>query len=124
MNEGNIVTVPSDLWPVADLFFQGLGDEVNLNDESEVGMLFRGFFLLYITIVILAIITYKLGFSRKLPPLKAAVVYGVLIIGTFILTLILGLNLPIAESLFVSSVILGIYRYRLYKERGGRERRT
>ncbi|GGC80246.1 hypothetical protein GCM10007216_08460 [Thalassobacillus devorans] len=120
MNEENVLNVPNDLWPIADFFFQGLGTEVNMNNENEVALLFRGFFLLYLTVVILAIITFKLGFARKLPLVQNIIIYAVLIIGTFFLTLILGLNLPIAESLLASAVVLGIYRLRLHKERSGR----
>ncbi|MGP4075079.1 YlaH-like family protein [Halobacillus sp. K22] len=117
MADNTTLTVPSDLWPIADFFFQGLGNEVNMNDESEVGMLFRSFLLLYLTTVILAIVTFKLGFARKLPLMKTIVVYAVLIIGTFLLTLILGLNLPLPESLLVAAVIMGVYRLRLHRER-------
>ncbi|SFF95023.1 YlaH-like protein [Halobacillus alkaliphilus] len=117
MADNTTLTVPSDLWPIADFFFQGLGNEVNMNDESEVGMLFRSFLLLYLTTVILAIITFKLGFARKLPLMKTVVVYAVLIIGTFLLTLILGLNLPLPESLMVAALIMGVYRLRLHRER-------
>ncbi|MBM7552905.1 YlaH-like family protein [Thalassobacillus pellis] len=117
MRENNILNVPNDLWPIADMYFQGLGAEVNLNNQEEVALLFRGFFLLYLTTVILAIITFKLGFARKLPLLQSVVVYGVLLIGTFILTLLLGLNLPIAESLLASSIVLAVYRFRLHQER-------
>ncbi|WP_085507976.1 YlaH-like family protein [Thalassobacillus devorans] len=120
MNEENVLNVPNDLWPIADFFFQGLGTEVNMNNENEVALLFRGFFLLYLTVVILAIVTFKLGFARKLPLIQNIIVYAVLIIGTFFLTLILGLNLPIAESLLASAVVLGIYRLRLHRERSGR----
>ncbi|WP_173916601.1 YlaH-like family protein [Halobacillus sp. Marseille-Q1614] len=121
MKATTIIEVPTDLWPIADLFFQGMGSEVNLNDEGEVALLFRSFFMLYLITVVLAIITFKLGFARKLPLIKNIVVYTVLIIGTFLLTLILGLNLPIAESLVVAALILGIYRFRLHKERSGRQ---
>ncbi|WP_079529710.1 YlaH-like family protein [Halobacillus hunanensis] len=123
MENTSTLTVPADLWPVADFFFRGLGSEVNLNNESEVAVLFRSFFLLYLTVVVLAIVTFKLGFARKLPLAKSIVVYAVLVVGTFILTLILGLNLPIAESLMVAALILGTYRVRLHKERSGRESR-
>ncbi|RWZ60741.1 hypothetical protein EQV77_05450 [Halobacillus fulvus] len=115
------LTVPTDLWPIADFFFQGMGSEVNLNNEDEVGLLFRSFMLLYLTIVVLTVITFKLGFARKLPMLQTVVVYTVLIVGTFVLTLILGLNLPVAESLVVAALILGIYRLRLHRERQSRE---
>ncbi|UOR12966.1 YlaH-like family protein [Halobacillus amylolyticus] len=121
MTDMSTLAVPTDLWPIADFFFRGLGSEVNMNNEAEVAVLFRSFFLLYLTTVILAIITFKLGFAKKLPIAKAAVVYAVLVIGTFILTLILGLNLPIAESLLVAALILAVYRVRLHKEREGRQ---
>ncbi|MFD2925379.1 YlaH-like family protein [Halobacillus naozhouensis] len=123
MENTSTLTVPADLWPVADFFFRGLGSEVNLDNEAEVAVLFRSFFLLYLTVVALAIATFKLGFARKLPLAKSIVVYAVLVVGTFILTLILGLNLPIAESLMVAALILGVYRLRLHKERSGRESR-
>ncbi|MCP3026254.1 YlaH-like family protein [Halobacillus sp. A5] len=121
MTDMSTLEVPADLWPIADLFFSGLGNEVNLNDEGEVSMLFRSFLWLYLVTAALAIITFKLGFARKLPVLKNIVVYSVLIIGTFLLTLILGLNLPVAESLLVAALILGIYRLRLHKERSARQ---
>lgn len=121
MRDMSTLPVPNDLWPVADFFFRGLGNEVNLNNENEVTMLFRSFMLLYLTTVILTIITFKLGFARKLPLMKTIVVYAVLVIGTFILTLVLGLNLPLPESMLVAAIILGFYRLRLYKERGGRQ---
>ncbi|TGB05054.1 YlaH-like family protein [Halobacillus salinus] len=121
MQDTSILQVPTDLWPVADFFFQGLGSEVNMNNPDEVSMLFRSFLLLYLTTVILTIVTFKLGFARKLPLMKTVVVYAVLVIGTFLLTLILGLNLPLPESIAVAALILGIYRLRLHKERSGRE---
>ncbi|WP_431799550.1 YlaH-like family protein [Halobacillus andaensis] len=121
MTDMSTLEVPVDLWPIADLFFNGLGNEVNLNNEEEVAALFRSFFGLYLVTVALAVITFKLGFARKLPLVKNIVVYSVLIIGTFFLTLILGLNLPVAESLLVAALILGIYRLRLHKERSARQ---
>ncbi|WP_138415088.1 YlaH-like family protein [Aquibacillus sediminis] len=109
--------VPDDLWPVADFFMQGLGGEIDFSNDHDVGLLLRGFFFLYVTIVILTIIAYKFGFAKKLPPMKSAVVYVMLIIGMFFITLIFGLNLPVAESLIVIAAVLGIYRFRLYRER-------
>lgn len=121
MQATSTLRVPEDLWPVADFFFRDLGPEVNLNNASEAAALFQSFFWLYITIVILTVITFKLGFAKKLPLLKNVVVYAVLVIGTFLLTLMLGLNLPLAESLIVSSVVLGLYRLRLSRERKERQ---
>ncbi|MCT2538104.1 YlaH-like family protein [Aquibacillus koreensis] len=120
MGSQMIMDVPDNLWPVAKFFLQDLGNEVNFNDENDVTILVRGFFFLYITIVILTILAYKFGFAKKLPPLKSVVVYIILIIGTFFITLIFGLNLPVAESLAVIAFVLGIYRFRLYGERKSR----
>ncbi|AKG04683.1 hypothetical protein AAV35_007640 [Salimicrobium jeotgali] len=121
MQASPTLTVPEDLWPVADFFFRGLGPEINLNNAGEAASLFQSFFWLYLTTVILTVITFKLGFAKKLPLLKNVVVYTVLVIGTFLLTLMLGLNLPLAESLIVTAVVLGLYRLRLSRERNGKQ---
>nr|WP_239549192.1 YlaH-like family protein [Scopulibacillus daqui] len=68
--------------------------------------------ILYFTIVVLSIIVYKLGFAKKLPILKSAVVYCLLLIGCLILT-ILALQLPIVGSLFFAAIVLIIYKLRL-----------
>ncbi|MDC3416522.1 YlaH-like family protein [Aquibacillus salsiterrae] len=117
MQNNSVMQVPDNLWPVADFFMKGLGNEIDFNNEADLTILIKGFFFLYLTIVILTILAFKFGFAKKLPPLKSAVVYLVLIIGTFFITLLFGMNLPIAESLFVIASVLGLYRYRLYRER-------
>lgn len=117
MQSKQVMEVPDNLWPVADFFMQGLGNEIDFNDEAELAILVKGFFFLYLTIVILTILAFKFGFAKQLPPLKSAIVYIVLVIGTFFITLMFGLNLPIAESLSVVALVLGIYRFRLYRER-------
>lgn len=71
---------------------------------------------LYITIVLLSIIVYKLGFSRKLPLVKATVVYVFLFLGCTFLTF-LGVFLPIAEGLSIAAVVLIIYKLRHYQEK-------
>jgi len=102
--------------PITSFLFQN----VNLNDESDVGLAIRAGIFLYLIILTLAIITYKLGFAKKLPVLKSAVIYFVLAIGCVMLTILGVLGLPIAEGLVVSSLVLGIYRFRLHKEREGK----
>lgn len=102
----------NDLSPIASYLFNG----INLNDESEFGLAIRAVIFLYLITLALAVVTYKLGFAKKLPVLKSAVIYVVLALGCIMLTF-LGLYLPIAEGLIVSSLILGIYRYRLHNER-------
>lgn len=68
--------------------------------------------ILYVTIAILSIIVYKLGFARKLPLLKAMIIYIFLLFGDIILT-ILALQLPIVGALFFSAIVLVIYKIRL-----------
>ena len=69
--------------------------------------------ILYCTIVILAIIVYKLGFARKLPVLKALIIYIFLLVGCGMLTL-LSLQLPIVGALFFTALVLTIYKWRLH----------
>ncbi|WP_339229058.1 YlaH-like family protein [Aeribacillus sp. FSL K6-2833] len=77
-------------------------------EQHDVGMWF-----LYITILILSIIVYKLGFAKKLPILKSAIIYLFLALGCTVLTF-LAIFLPIAEGLVVAVLILSIYKIRLY----------
>ncbi|RKO63840.1 YlaH-like family protein [Caldibacillus debilis] len=78
-----------------------------------------GMWILYILIVFLCIIAYKLGFARKLPLLKSAIVYLFLILGSTILTF-LAIFLPVAEGLIVIALVLAVYRFRRWRE-GARE---
>ncbi|MRG85544.1 YlaH-like family protein [Salinibacillus xinjiangensis] len=94
--------------PLTDIFIEHIGGV-------------EGFWYLYLTIVIFAAITYKLGFARKLPLLKSIVVYIFLALGCFILTFF-SEGLPMLEVLVVSALVLGIYRYRLAQERKRRNR--
>ncbi|WHY83436.1 YlaH-like family protein [Siminovitchia fortis] len=72
--------------------------------------------LLFLTIAALCILVYKLGFAKKLPLLKSAIIYFFLFIGCTILTF-LGIFLPIAEGLVVAALILIIYKIRLNREK-------
>ena len=76
--------------------------------DSDLGM-----WLLYITILILSIVVFKLGFSQKLPILKSVIIYVFLIFGCTFLSF-LGIFLPITEGLLVAVLILVIYKVRLY----------
>ncbi|CDQ40249.1 MULTISPECIES: YlaH-like family protein [Virgibacillus] len=79
------------------------------------------FWVFYILNLIFSIIAYKLGFARKLPMLKSIVVYILLAIGVYILTIFSIFQMPITESLVVISIVLGIYRFRLHRERSSQE---
>jgi len=80
-----------------------------VDKHPELGMQ-----LLYITILILSIIVYKLGFAKKLPLLKSAIIYFFLVLGCTVLTF-LGIFLPVAEGLVVAALILIIYKIRLHR---------
>lgn len=83
------------------------------------------FIILYVLNLILAVIAYKLGFAKKLPLLKSVFVYLILILGVFILGILFQVipqvlasqPLPMTESLFIICLVLGVYRFRLHRER-------
>jgi hypothetical protein len=75
-----------------------------------------GFWLLYAIILSLTIVVYKLGFAKKLPVLKSAVIYTILAIGCIPLTFF-GIGLPVAEGLLVAALILVIYKIRLHQSK-------
>ncbi|KMK77346.1 hypothetical protein AB990_05860 [Alkalihalobacillus pseudalcaliphilus] len=72
----------------------------------------------FVLIVALAILVFNLGFARKLPILKMVVIYILLIIGCFVLWFLEFLfGAPMIAVLIISALILGAYRYRLYRHR-------
>lgn len=71
-----------------------------------------GMWLLYLTIIALSIVVFKLGFAQKLPLGKNIMIYTFLILGCTVLTF-LGVFLPIAEGLVAAALILIIYKIRL-----------
>lgn len=93
------------IWPLEKYFLIDIGGE-------------KGIWLLYITILILSVITYKLGFAKQLALLKSLIIYILLIIGCAMLTLFtILIRLPMIEVLIVITLVLAIYRFRLYRER-------
>ncbi|MBS4189072.1 YlaH-like family protein [Bacillus sp. FJAT-49705] len=81
-----------------------------------------GMWLLYLTIVVLCIIVFKLGFAQKLPIGKSIIIYLFLLLGCTLLTFF-AVFLPIAEGLVVAALILIVYKIRLYqsKKQEGKE---
>ena len=73
--------------------------------------------IFYVLNLIFAAISYKLGFARDLPLLKSILVYIMLAIGTIILTVFSLVKFPITEVLIIITIVLGIYRFRLHRER-------
>ena len=94
---------PSDLSTFAAL--------VNIDQNPVIG-----FWLLFGIVVILSIIVYNLGFARKLPILKSAIVYILLLVGSIPIT-IFAIGMPVVESLLLAAAVLGIYKYRLAKSK-------
>ncbi|WP_019152940.1 YlaH-like family protein [Robertmurraya massiliosenegalensis] len=86
-----------------------------VDDNPKLGM-----WLLYITVIVLCVIVFKLGFARKLPLLQNVIIYAFLVFGCTILTFF-AVFLPIAEGLVVAALILIIYKIRLHQERKHRE---
>lgn len=72
------------------------------------------FFILYAITAALLAIVYKLGFAKRLPILKAIIVYLVLVIGALPLAF-LGIALPLVEALLIAVAILAIVRFRMRK---------
>ncbi|OZT12387.1 hypothetical protein CHN50_10770 [Priestia aryabhattai] len=82
-----------------------------VDKNSDLGM-----WMLYLTILLLSIVVYKLGFAKKLPLLKSIIIYLFLGFGCTVLTF-LGIFLPVAEGLVVAALILIIYKIRLYQSK-------
>lgn len=95
------------------------------NYEADAGSLFdflfnHIFWTFYILNIVFGITAYKLGFAKELPLLKSIVVYVLLIVGMFVITIFSVARLPMTETLIIISLVLGIYRYRLHKDRQAR----
>lgn len=76
------------------------------NDSGE------GMWYLYITIVILSVIVFKLGFAKQLKLWMDIIIYTILVSFCLILTFF-AIFLPVAEVLLISAIVLIIYRVRL-----------
>ncbi|KAB2337364.1 hypothetical protein F7731_07065 [Cytobacillus depressus] len=82
-----------------------------VQENSDLGM-----WLLYLTIIALCIIVFKLGFAKKLPIAKSMIIYLFLILGCTVLTFF-AVFLPITEGLVVAALILIIYKIRLHQSK-------
>ncbi|RAS74408.1 YlaH-like family protein [Priestia endophytica] len=80
-----------------------------VDENPEAGM-----WLLYFTILLLAVVVYNLGFARKLPIIKNVIIYVLLAFGCTILTFF-GAFLPVAEGLLIAVLVLGAYKVRLHQ---------
>lgn len=80
----------------------------------------RAFWFLYATIVVLSALVYQLGFAKKLPILKMAVIYLFLLIGCFVMT-IFAERFPVVECLIVIVIVFGGYKIRLHRSKKNEE---
>ncbi|PTM59275.1 YlaH-like family protein [Desmospora activa] len=67
----------------------------------------------YLVILVLTAIVYKVAFARKLPILKAAVVYLVLALGCVLFWVMFMLGFPILEILLVTVLLIAVARIRM-----------
>ncbi|HLR42203.1 MAG TPA: YlaH-like family protein [Pseudogracilibacillus sp.] len=88
----------------------------NVNENYELM-----FWIFYVLNLIFSIIAYKLGFARELPLAKSIIVYIMLAIGVYVITIFSMFKMPMTESLIIISAVLGIYRYRLHRERSSEQ---
>ncbi|GAF14644.1 hypothetical protein JCM19046_959 [Bacillus sp. JCM 19046] len=82
------------------------------NENPWIGL------IAFVVTTLLAVLVFNLGFAQKLPILKTIIVYVMLVIGSFglwFLEFIFGA--PIMAVLFISAIVLGIYRFRLHLHR-------
>lgn len=79
--------------------------------NPQVGMWF-----LFIAIYLLAVLSYVLGFARKIKLWQNVVIYVLMFIGCLPLTLF-GAFYPVAECMLVIALVMGIYRYRLHQDK-------
>lgn len=70
-----------------------------------------GFWLLYAAVVIMSALVYHLGFAKKLKVWQQIVIYVLLLIGAFPLT-IFAIGMAVVESLIAAALVLTIYRIR------------
>ncbi|ADU30907.1 YlaH-like family protein [Evansella cellulosilytica] len=94
-----------NLTPIAE--WLGAGDPENF---------FFAFTVIYLITTALTVLVFNLGFAKKLPILKMAIVYIVMLIGNILITF-LAFALPIVESLFVAALVLSVYKVQLKRHK-------
>ncbi|GGH72201.1 hypothetical protein GCM10010978_08900 [Compostibacillus humi] len=88
----------------------------------EVNGIENIFWIFYVMNFILSIIAYELGFAKKLPLFKKLIVYILMFIGVYIITIFSTvMRMPTVEVLIVTIIVLAIYRTRLYYQRKAKD---
>jgi len=88
---------------------------------SDPNNIETGFYPLMITVVILTLVVFKLGFAKELAWWKSLIVYLLLAVFSAALTLVFW-TWPIPEVLLAMVFVLGIYRFRMWMVKRERER--
>ena len=103
---------------IARYIYEALG---KINESTgEVDYELAGFALLFLVFVLSAIV-FKLGFAKTLPIWKNIIIYLMLFFGCTMLTFF-AFYLPIVEGLLVATLILVVYKSRMWFEK--REERS
>lgn len=74
---------------------------------------FDHFWKAYIVILVMTAVIFKVAFARKLPILKAVVVYLVLAIGCYFFAIMHILRFPVIPALAITLVIIAVARLRM-----------
>lgn len=83
----------------------------NMDTTPDTGM-----WLMIATVFVLLIIVYNLGFARKIKLWQNVIIYILMFLGTFLLAFLAAFY-PVVESLIIAAIVLGLYRFRLSRER-------
>ena len=73
-------------------------------------------YIIFFLVFILSAIVYKLGFAKKLSVGKNIIIYIFLFLGCILLTFF-ALFLPMIEGLIVATLVLILYKIRLWREK-------
>jgi len=82
------------------------------------------FWIFYVLNLVFAIIAYELGFAKKLSLIKTIIIYLLLVVGNYIITIFSILGMPMTESLIIITIVLAIYRTRLHFQRKAGKEKT
>ena len=82
-----------------------------------------GMWWLYATIFVLSVVVFKLGFAKRLPLLKTAIIYLFSGIGLHCFNFFRRF-LPVGEGLVVAALILSIYKIRLHSSKKGQSAKS
>src|SRR5699024_12857053 len=102
-----IIASDSVLYDVLSFFRKLYG----VDQDTDVGMC-----LLFITVYVLSVLAYILCFAKKLKLWQNIIIYIIMLLFSLPLTFFAAFY-PVAECLIVIVFVMGMYRYRLHKEK-------